>query len=187
MYLNYSPPATSINFNLHTYDGFPQTIGISMNDVFGNNVYVQSGISVPDSNPVPISYSGSPVTSVLIFTDGTWSSIGPIIDDHGYLTDSLGISITGSCPGSMTLDVTGATSSGLVGLVYGTLGSFEVPHGPCAGMFLGISNPTFVGAFPADATGSLSLNYQVPAGLRGKWVQAVDVATCIPSLRLRIQ
>ncbi len=91
------------------------------------------------------------------------------------------LSISGTCPGLITIDVTGAGAFAGVALAYGAAGSFTIPRGNCPGTVLGISGPTLAGIFGADASGSLSLSVNVPAGLCGFTVQAVDTGSCSAS------
>lgn len=93
----------------------------------------------------------------------------------------LVLAITGSCPGPMTVSVTGATASGSIAIAYGNAGSFIIPGGGCAGVNLAISSPTLAGFFTADASGNLTLSPTVPAALCGLTVQVVDMSSCTAS------
>ncbi|MHC4823143.1 MAG: C-type lectin domain-containing protein [Planctomycetota bacterium] len=91
---------------------------------------------------------------------------------------SLGV--TGTCPGPMTIQVTGLTPLGPVALVTsGTgVGSQAVSAGGCVGLVLDLDLPTLRVVMAADANGDLSLPVNVPAGLCGTLLQAVDVGSC---------
>ncbi len=92
------------------------------------------------------------------------------------------LTLTGACPGSVTVDVSNVTPSGSVALVYGPAGTFVIPNGPCAGTVLAIGAPTLAGIYPADATGHLNLvTPPLPSAFCGLTVQAVDVTTCTVS------
>jgi hypothetical protein len=91
------------------------------------------------------------------------------------------LSITGSCPGPMTVSVTGATAFGSIAIAYGNTGSFTIPGGGCAGVNLAISSPTLAGFFNADGSGNLTLTPNVPSGLCGRTVQVVDMSSCTAS------
>lgn len=92
----------------------------------------------------------------------------------------LALSITGSCPTSVTINVVGATPNGSIAIAYGfSTGTFTLPPGPCAGLVIDMNNPTLAGFFTADAAGSLSLTTPIPAGICGRTLQAVDLAACV--------
>jgi hypothetical protein len=91
------------------------------------------------------------------------------------------LSVTGACPGTVTIDVTGATSLASVALVYGAAGSFTVPGGPCAGLVLDIASPTLAVVLVADAAGDASLSTTLPGGACGITMQAVDLGGCLAS------
>ena len=95
------------------------------------------------------------------------------------------MTLTGTCPGPVTANVSGATPGGQVGLLYaiGT-GSFVIPAGnPCAGTTLGLDASAVLGAIvTANASGSVSAGFQAPAIACGRvFGQAVDGATCTTS------
>jgi len=105
----------------------------------------------------------------LDFTFHTWADGIP-----------LALSITGSCPTSVTITVVGATPSGSIALAYGgSTGTFTLPPGTCGGLVLGMNNPTLAGFFNADATGTLSLTTPIPSGICGRTLQAVDLSACV--------
>ncbi len=96
------------------------------------------------------------------------------------------ITITGTCPGPMTLTVSGATPGGLVAMLYGVPGSYTYPGTPCTGIVLGIINPngtapTLATTQTANSAGVLVINFNAPASVCGLSVQAVDVASCTTS------
>lgn len=85
---------------------------------------------------------------------------------------------SGSCPGAMTLTISNATANGQVAIISGPAGAFIKPTPPCQGLVLGISPPTLRTMVPADASGTVILNFNAPAGLCGSSVQGVDATTC---------
>lgn len=87
----------------------------------------------------------------------------------------------GTCPGSVTLTVSGATPNATAVIVYGPSGSFTKPTPPCAGLILAISPPSVGPFLPTDSSGSASLTFRAPAAVCGQTVQAVDFARCQPS------
>ncbi|MCC6909716.1 MAG: hypothetical protein IT430_17405 [Phycisphaerales bacterium] len=94
------------------------------------------------------------------------------------------LTMGGTCPGSMQIGVTGATPGGNVALLHATgTGSVRIPNGnPCAGTTLGLnSTAQLYRVVRADGNGSLSLDLQVPAQACGRYVQALDAASCATS------
>jgi len=88
------------------------------------------------------------------------------------------LTLTGSCPGLVTFDITGSTAFGGVAVVYGPAGSFTLGGGACAGLTLGIGAPNVAGVFAADVNGDVSFSANIPTGACGLSVQAVDIGAC---------
>jgi hypothetical protein len=109
---------------------------------------------------------------------------------HTYMLSGPSLTSFGSCPGSMTYTVSGATPFGKVAFMYarGT-GSQVLAGGPCGGTMLGLdSSVKLGGVISADAAGSASLSFNVPAGACGRfWGQALDVTTCGTTNVLQVQ
>lgn len=119
-----------------------------------------------------------------LFLNGNLFSPEWKIGFHTYMLSPGGfvLSIAGNCPGPMTISVSGATSPGSIALAYGNAGSWAIPNGPCAGTVLDLAGvPTLAGFFNPDAAGNLTLVPNVPAGLCGRTLQAVDMTTCTVS------
>ncbi|MCH8261209.1 MAG: hypothetical protein IIC46_13510 [Planctomycetes bacterium] len=111
-----------------------------------------------------------------------WKQVWPLqVTDRQLGNVGLSLTITGSCPGTMGVSVSGATAFGSVAIAYGNAGSFTIPSGSCSGLTIDISAPTLAGFFNADALGSINLNPNVPAGLCGLTVQSVDMSSCTKS------
>ena len=92
------------------------------------------------------------------------------------------LSISGNCPGTLSVEVSNATPGGAVALASGTFeGPFTVPFGRCAGTQIGLADPVLITVLNADATGTLSVSRTVGAGPCGLLVQFLDVATCTPT------
>ena len=91
----------------------------------------------------------------------------------------LNVSLSGSCPGSMTVEITGATAGATVaiGIGSGTDGTM-LPGGPCAGTMIDLSGIGTRRELTADPTGTVSFNAEPGAGICGGLIQAVDFATC---------
>lgn len=92
------------------------------------------------------------------------------------------ISWSGTCPGPMTLTLTGFTPSSSITVVSAPqAGSAVVPAGPCAGAVSSLGAPGIrIRATPtADASGNATLQVNMPAAACGQAnVQALDVETC---------
>lgn len=95
---------------------------------------------------------------------------------------ALRLVISGPCPGPMTFDISGATPSGLVGLLWArSAGSFVIPQGrTCAGTQLRLSGQgiQIVATPRADPSGNVRLVANISSGMcLGAW-QAIDATTC---------
>ena len=92
------------------------------------------------------------------------------------------LSVTGVCPGEITIGLTGATPDSGLGLIAAFAeGSSSVPAGPCAGTLLGLENPIPLTVVITDGSGSLSIPLTVGDGACGRFLQALDTATCAVS------
>ena len=83
------------------------------------------------------------------------------------------LSVSGTCPGTMTFSVTGETPGGNIAWVYGPPGSHTHTGIQCTGIQLDITGPTVFTIGPAT-----SLTANIPANACGIRVQAVDASTC---------
>lgn len=88
---------------------------------------------------------------------------------------------SGSCPGTVTLAVSGATAGSPVALLHGNAGSSTKPSGTCAGTTVDIAQPSLGAMLTADGAGAAAITANLPAAACGRTVQAVDVASCTPS------
>jgi hypothetical protein len=88
------------------------------------------------------------------------------------------LSKTGTCPGPVSLTVTDATPRGPVALLYGFPGSYTRGGGSCAGLTIGISQPTLAGIFNANVNGIASISFNSPPGLCGRSVIGIDLRSC---------
>ncbi len=133
-----------------------------------------SGQQVGDS-------SGSGFAGVLGETDAAESSDPSWVESQALRVPAL--SVVGECPGTVTIGLSGASSSGrLVLLKSPTTGGARIlPRGPCAGSVLGLEAPSLFAAIVADADGSLSIDRAVPAGACGIYLQLVDGTNCAVS------
>ncbi|MDA1259652.1 MAG: hypothetical protein O3A20_03430 [Planctomycetota bacterium] len=98
---------------------------------------------------------------------------------HTFTSCGPALSKTGTCPGSVRLDVTGATPNSNIALLYGNAGVFVKNGNPCSGLVLGIANPTLAAMLPSNGSGNATLAFNAPPAACGRTVQAVDVASCV--------
>jgi len=109
---------------------------------------------------------------------------------HTYMITGPSLTSTGTCGGSMTFLVSGATPGAPVAFVWARgLGNYVVPNGPCAGVQLGLDATANLGGLvSADASGGASLSFFVPSTVCGAvWGQAVDAANCVTTNVLAVQ
>lgn len=88
------------------------------------------------------------------------------------------LSITGSCPGPVTVNLANCTPGGSIPVLMGAAGIYVKPGGACAGITLGINPPSLLVMLTADGAGAASLSGNAPAGACGRTLQGVDAATC---------
>jgi hypothetical protein len=91
------------------------------------------------------------------------------------------VAATGTCPGTLSIDITGGTPGGAVALVTAdAAGTFVVPAGPCAGATLDLdaSSARLRVIRNFDASGNLSITPTVGSPVCGLTLQALDIATC---------
>ena len=97
--------------------------------------------------------------------------------------DHLGIDVDlDQCPGTLSLEVRGATPLTPIDLYLG----FErhpspIVGGPCDGTEIGLEQAFLLDTFTTDSAGSVTGTVDVETGACGKLVQAVDLETCIAS------
>lgn len=88
----------------------------------------------------------------------------------------------GTCPGSMSYQVTGATPGGQVGLIFSaSTGSFVIPGSfACAGTTLGLgsSGIQLVANTAADGSGTANFRGNAPQSACNRFLQGIDVTTC---------
>jgi len=180
MIMKYDVAVQSVSLTLHAFDGFADNTTINVYDSNGALIHTSAGIAVPNSAPVAFSFSAPDIRSMTI--QSNVYSWGTMIDNHVF--GSAGgptLSKAGSCPGLVTLRISGATPNGAVPVLYGQAGSYTRNGNPCNGIVLGISNPTLATILSANSSGVAQLSFNAPAGACGRTVQAVDVGTCTPT------
>lgn len=109
---------------------------------------------------------------------------GDQVYDNWQINDGCGgsspvvLTKTGTCPGFMTIRITGATPNSPVPVFYGPAGSYTKPNGTCAGVVLNISGPTLATVLTSNGQGKAGFQLNFPGQLCGRTVQVVDIATC---------
>lgn len=92
---------------------------------------------------------------------------------------SLGLSVTGVCPGTIEVAVSGGTAGGIAGLLASpATGSDPLTAGPCAGVVTGLSSPVLLTTVVLDAAGGATLTPTVGDVACGVHLQVVDGASC---------
>lgn len=200
--VSFSPPGTHSPFHLLAADS-----GLVLGGTFQVPVYEVSalvGISSNGANGADIleifdAGGGSLGTVQGSETTVSISSAVPIarfeIRDSGVVSDVVAIdnfsfvtqptrpvlSVVGSCPGTNTIQVDGASPLATVILLYGPAGSFTLPGSPCAGASLDLATPSIAGLFAADLSGSVTFSVMIPAGVCGISLQAMAPGGCLSS------
>ncbi len=112
-----------------------------------------------------------------------------IDQENGYITimedvrfEFVGgyrLNVGGSCPGTVSVDWSGATPSAQQAIVFGNnLGSTTVPTGPCAGTVLGIQGQVRIVNIIGTGGGSGSVNGRAGTGACGHYLQLVEAGSC---------
>ena len=163
----------------------------------GDRVHIPGGADVMLFSPTPIHEVFEPGAELMFCDDGLDNDGDGLIDfpdDPGCdsaldgserdqpLID-LDLSVVGTCPGTATLNVSGATPNGQVGVGWSAnQGSITLPSDPCAGTTIDLANPKLLTVLAADGNGNASIiNANVPANACGVFLQALDLTACLVS------
>lgn len=97
-------------------------------------------------------------------------------------SSDMSLEVVGDCPGTISLSVSGATPNGsVIFAVAAAEGVSFVPVGNCAGTELGLDRPSLLAVLRANGAGEISLTRNINASKCGRWLQAVDGASCAVS------
>ncbi len=124
------------------------------------------------------------ITQSIFDADGTYWVSALSMGMFGLVVDPVAtptLTITGNCPGAITISITNATPRGNVGIVHaGGPGSVRIPNGnPCAGTTLGLNaSAQLFRTIRANGNGVASINLNAPTNACGRYVQAIDASTC---------
>jgi hypothetical protein len=179
MTLTYDQPVSSVAFELSAFLGFADSAVIRVYDAGGSLIHTSSAIAVPGPAAVAWSYQAGSIGQVTVQSQiQSWSTL---IDKHEFGSAGPRLTRTGSCPGSSTFTVNGATPGGTLAIAMsGSLGSFSIPGAyQCAGTVLGLGGiPTLVGTLTANANGVANRSVNLPVAVCGRYLQMVDLASC---------
>lgn len=106
---------------------------------------------------------------------------GPAFSDAPLLGTGPSLAISGSCPDSVDLDMSGMSANRVVAVAYSLgAGTSTLNRGSCAGITLDLAQPHQVGGIlQADGSGNVSLTVNIPANACGNLTfQALDIRTC---------
>jgi hypothetical protein len=150
----------------------------------------QNNVAVTN-NDRSIAFGIAPYDFASIDTDG--DAMWDLAEVYGEMIDFLlggggprpTINLVGSpCPSSVTAQATGFTGGGTVAIVRSNgTGAAVIPSGPCAGTTLGLSTSGLglITTITAPPSGNINYAGSVSAGVCGKYIQMVDMATCTVS------
>ncbi|MCC6906732.1 MAG: hypothetical protein IT430_02210 [Phycisphaerales bacterium] len=93
---------------------------------------------------------------------------------------SLSLSVTGACPGTVTVAWNNATPNTQLAIVFGqNQGSTIIPGGPCAGTELGVQNGVqLIRTVSSGANGNGSVNGAAGTAACGRYLQLVEAGSC---------
>ena len=136
------------------------------------------GPSAGIAGPVSFSADGNTLYAAITEIGGTnkllavrvGNSAGPLL------------SVTGNCPGPVTITVTGVTPGAMVS-IYGSkqAGNTTIGTGNCAGTMLDLKRAHLLRTNIADNNGEVSLRVRLNANRCGQRLQAIDLSSCATS------
>lgn len=131
-------------------------------------------------------YAGQPAVQLCFRyagDDGHEWAVDAVVVDNGGNPVGPSLAVVGGCPGPVTVQGSGMTPGGAVGLGYGTQSAPTVlAGGPCAGTTVQVASALRVLVLQADAAGAFALGFTLPPAACGAlYGQALDVATCAPT------
>jgi hypothetical protein len=139
-----------------------------------------TGPSAGVAGPVAFSTDGNTVYAPITEIGGVnklWA-----VSVNGASSAEPVLTLSGSCPGRVTANVTGLTPGASVQIWNGKgAGSTTINSGSCAGTVLDLAKARVLATRNADASGNLSLRLNLQATSCGKPLQAIDLATCSTS------
>ncbi len=149
--------------------------------LYHNNALVHTSASLDlgdGSGPTWLEsgYSGVADTVVLTGSPGYY-----VMDDVTFHeAGGYRLSVSGLCPGRVTVEWSGANPSRTQGLVFGAnQGSTTIPGGACQGTQLGVQGQLrLVNSFDTGPNGSGSVSGNAGTGACGGFLQLIEVPSC---------
>ena len=160
-------------FSHDRLSGITLRASVHSNNAEGNGASVLPSLS-PDGRYVAF----ESLASSLVNGDGNGCQ-DIFVRDTGAIGPFL--TVTGACPGPVTLTILGAGAHAQLAVLHGAAGSSARQNPPCAGLTLGISQPLLGTIIWADSAGRADLRFPAPPGACGQTVQVVDLGTCVAS------
>ncbi|HHO50322.1 MAG TPA: lamin tail domain-containing protein [Deltaproteobacteria bacterium] len=158
---------TSFSYTTHGDKASPGVVRNGPDNNDPGYLGYEDGATTPD--PFAFGAANGDVGSPL---DGPYSG--------GVVNPNPTVSLTGTCPGTIDIDMSGMTPNGtLFVLTANAPGQIAVPVGPCAGTVSHLGAGLTLQATPsANANGALSLSPTLPNPLCGSLIQVLDEASC---------
>ena len=138
-----------------------------------------SGPSAGVAGPVSFSSDGQTVYAPITEIGGTNKLLAVSVHD---MTGGPILSANGTCPGPVTLNVSGATPGAPVE-IYGSksVGSTTITVDTCAGTMLGLKKARLLATGTADSSGKVSVRMRLTDNRCGLLFQALDLGSCATS------
>lgn len=106
----------------------------------------------------------------------------PSADGAAARMSDYTLTISGSCPGRISLEWSGALPDGRQAIVYGAeTGKTVIPHGPCQGTVLGLGGYVAIVNIIGTGSGEGVVYGNMGSGRCGVYCQFVELGTCRPS------
>jgi hypothetical protein len=166
------------------YDGFETTASPTFEDTEVDHTYGFDGagpyIAGVFGGGIDLSNLGVPDGETVHTFRFTTTNAGADPLGLAAIIDDPELTVVGTCPGVVTVDVTGVASLATVVLAAGSEDSgFAVPSGACAGEPLEVGGRVMkVTSGEADLTGSVSFELDLPEAACGWYVEALDMGLC---------
>lgn len=141
----------------------------------GNNMVDSTTQSLVSGNYIRLEVNGN-ISYVVVTTTSSWLLLEDLTWDA---SGRYSLSLSGQCPGTVTLRWSGATPNRQQGIVFGnSQGSTTIPGGVCQGTVLGIQGQ--VRLINVIGTGSGSGSTSGPAGTSAcrRYLQLVEAPSC---------
>lgn len=182
--IRYDPVVTAMGVDAHAFSGFAYSGTMTVYDANNSIVEtVQFTLNSGGSETVFVGYEWNAGISRVVFDDlaHPW---GPVINDHGYGVGgtSYRCTVTGSCPGQVTVSWQNANPGRQQGIVFGaSRGSTTIPGGVCQGTVLGVRGQVRLVNVIGTGNGAGSVSGPAGTGACGGYLQLVEVPGCATS------